>query len=54
MYELLVLRLPFDGEGTTAAGGANLKGHILAGGRPSISNKVSLKILHIICSNYYI
>ena len=39
MYELLVLKIPFDGEGS-AAGVANIKGHVLSGGRPPISNKV--------------
>ncbi len=40
LYELLVLKLPFEGEESAAAGGANLKGHILSGGRPTITQKV--------------
>ena len=34
-----MLKLPFDGEGS-ALGGANLKVHIMAGGRPIITHKV--------------
>ena len=40
MYEMMMLKLPFDGEGS-ALGGANLKVHIMAGGRPTITHRVS-------------
>ena len=40
MYEIMMLKLPFDGEGS-ALGGANLKVHIMAGGRPTITHRVS-------------
>ena len=39
LYEMIMLKLPFDGEGS-ALGGANLKVHIMAGGRPIITHKV--------------
>lgn len=40
LYELLVLKIPFEGEGSTA-GVANIKGHVLSGARPVVTNKVS-------------
>ena len=63
MYELLVLKIPFDGEGS-AAGVANIKGHVLSGGRPPISNKVrqcyhifffiSVHIIYYTFSKYFL
>jgi len=50
MYELLVLKLPFEGEGSAAAGGANMKGHILSGGRPHLTEKVNKLMVNVICS----
>ena len=42
LYELFVLKLPFEGEGSTnGGGGANLKSHVMQGGRPPLTPRVS-------------
>ncbi len=41
IYELLMLKLPFEDGDSGAAAVANLKGHILAGGRPHLTQKVN-------------
>ena len=40
IYELLMLKLPFEEGDSGAAAVANLKGHILGGGRPHFSPNV--------------
>ena len=40
IYELLMLKLPFEEGDSGAAAVANLKGHILGGGRPHFSLNV--------------
>jgi serine/threonine protein kinase len=54
IYELLTLKLPFDGMSSAAlgAGGANLKGYVLSGGRPVLTLKVKNKMPE--CFSYFI
>ena len=40
MYEMVMMRIPFEGQESAGVGGANIKGHILGGGRPAITTKV--------------
>ena len=47
LYELLVLKLPFV-DSDSGVNMANLKGHILAGGRPTLTQKVSDNVLGIV------
>jgi len=45
IYELLLLKLPFEDMGTMNGTNINLKGHVMSGGRPMITAKVHLIIL---------
>lgn len=40
VYELLLLRAPYDDTGSPGGTNINIKGHVLAGGRPKITSKV--------------
>ena len=46
IYELVALRIPFD-DGENGIEAIKLKGHVLSGGRPPISSKVSQNNLDI-------
>ena len=45
LYELLMLKMPFEGQDFAALG--NIKGYVLSGGRPAISDHVRLVINYI-------
>jgi hypothetical protein len=45
IYELLMLKIPYEGTATFAGSNINIRGHVLAGGRPPITNKVSHYLL---------
>jgi len=40
IYELIMLKIPYEGTATFAGSNINIRGHVLAGGRPAITNKV--------------
>ena len=43
IYELIALRMPFEDEENGGVEVINLRGHVLSGGRPSITSKVCLE-----------
>ena len=40
MYELLMLKMPYEGSASLTGSNINIRSHILSGGRPPLTTKV--------------
>jgi len=46
IYELLMLKIPYEGSASLTGSNINIRSHVLSGGRPPLSTKVSY--LHLL------
>jgi len=42
IYELVMLKLPYEGSASLTGSNINIRSHVLSGGRPPITTKVQL------------